>query len=487
MDNPKIVFSDEHTHDHQALPHMAILVFQGAGLALVLFLIAGLWHLLGFEPAFIAILACCVLGAGGFLFTRWEHHQHDKADRTHIRDLASRAIENGHSIEFRPVTRELRTISPYTIPNGALTIKDNQFGNGATDVQALPVAQPLLEEFYDAIRPDSLQTGLGRISSNGELAIAGILESVHFKLIGGSGFGKSCLAGAMLDVATTTNSPDVLRIALLDLEYRTSRLFEHLDHVYEVRDKGRTVRLIGRDADEVAARIGTLKAELNRRATAGASTPVLLIYVEEMLSLQYEVDPDLQKQMLADLNILALRGKKYGMFFLAVMQTDYSTKELREAKGMFRTRGGFAIDPPAARASGFVNNVLIKENYQIGKPGQYVLERPAFSGMVLAPRYNLDHLLTTKPTTKPTTKNAFFDTLVVDSDVPTTAPVEPLVVGTPHLSVRELKVLELMRQERGQNEIIKEIWKVGSRDGRPYNAAVAEYRKIVATIVAESE
>jgi hypothetical protein len=264
-------------------------------------------------------------------------------------------------------------------------------------------------------------------------------------------------------------------------------LFEHLDHVYEVKDHGRTIRMIGRDADEVASRIGTLKQELNRRAASLIDTPVLLIYVEEMLSLGYEVDPQLQKQMLADLNILALRGKKYGMFFLSAMQTDYSTKELREAKSMFRTRAGFAIDPPAARASGFVNNDLIKENYQTGKPGQFVLERPAFSGMVLAPRYNLDHLLTSKVTTKPTTNAAFFDGQVVESDVMTTPPVEPLVVTSGNLSTRELRVLELLRQEVGQTDIIKEIWKVGSRDGRPYREAVDEYRKIVARIVAKSE
>jgi hypothetical protein len=48
-------------------------------------------------------------------------------------------------------------------------------------------------------------------------------------------------------------------------------------------------------------------------------------------------------------------------------------------------------------------------------------------------------------------------------------------------------VLELLRQEVGQTDIIKEIWKVGSRDGRPYREAVDEYRKIVARIVAKSE
>jgi len=263
-----------------------------------------------------------------------------------------------------------------------------------TEQKLLPQPAPSIEEFYDAIPHNSLQTGLGRVISTGNLITVTIPEAVHFKFIGGSGFGKSCLAASLLDIATTCNSPDVLRIGLLDLEYQTSRLFEHLPHVYEVRSGANTIRMIGRDADEVAARLGTLKQELNRRADQGVKTPILLVYVEEMLSLQYEVvDEKLQKQMLADLNIIALRGRKYGIFFLACMQVDYSTKELRESQKMFRTRGGFAIDPSAARASGFVNNGLIKENFQRGKPGQYVLEKPAFSELVLAPRYDVEQKL----------------------------------------------------------------------------------------------
>lgn len=140
MDNQKIVFSEhQHEHDRAALPHVAILVFQSAGLALVLFLVAGLWYLLGFKPAFIAILVCCVIGAGAWVWRAAHHHVHDIADRKVMRELASRAIENGHSVEYKPTTRELRTISPFTIPGSPITIKDNQFGS-----EALPQLAPVL-------------------------------------------------------------------------------------------------------------------------------------------------------------------------------------------------------------------------------------------------------------------------------------------------------------------------------------------------------
>jgi FtsK/SpoIIIE family len=457
-------------------PHYEVRLWLSlAVLLLTIFLLAGLWYELGFTTAFILFCAACLITAVVAVILHIN-------ERRWWRAFLTAALHRGHSIEVKRPGQEVRTISPWTIPAGPLTIKDVTIG-GQESAAALERAASRLDEFYEAIPRNSLQTGLGSKVSTGELVTASIPEAVHFKLIGASGFGKSCLAGAMLDIATTTNSPDVLRIALLDLEWKTASLFEHLPHVYEVRSGGRIIRMVGRDADEVAARLGSLKQELNRRATGNLDRPLLLIYVEEMLSLQYEVDPDLQKQMLADLNILALRGRKYGIFFLACMQVDYSSKELREAKGMFRTRGGFAIDPPAARASGFVNTELVKTNFQRGRIGQYVLEKPAFSELVLAPRYDVATKVTTKATTNPTTTTPFFDDVVVA----TTPPVEPLVVDSRKpLSLRSLKVLELLRQKQGQNEIIKEVWGITYKDGRAYSTAVEEYREIIAALVAQA-
>jgi ABC-type dipeptide/oligopeptide/nickel transport system ATPase component len=252
-----------------------------------------------------------------------------------------------------------------------------------------PVTQPSMDELYQMVPYNGLQVAFGRALDTKQIVTVKIPESVHFKLVGGSGFGKSCLAAALLDIATKRNDPDHLRIALLDLEHKTSRLFEELPHVFEM---GRR-RLVARDADEVARALGWLKKELDRRAAGQLSAPLLLIYVEEMLSLQYEVDEKLKAQMLADLAILALRGRKYGMFLMACTQTDYSTKELKEAQKQFRTRSGFAIDPSAARAAGFVNTELINQNYRFAKPGQFLLERPAFSSLVLAPRYDVEQKL----------------------------------------------------------------------------------------------
>jgi hypothetical protein len=254
-------------------------------------------------------------------------------------------------------------------------------------------ALPNIEMFYDQIPYNSLQTAMGVELISGQAILTPIRKSVHFKLIGGSGLGKSCVAGSMLDIATTTNDPDHLRIGLLDLEHNTSRLFENLPHVAEIGP--RKQRLVGRDADEVAQKLDLLAWELKRRSDLGEAhclqhEPVLLVYVEEMLALKYEVfDKKALQRMLAALVLLSIRGRKYGIFFLACMQSDYADKRTNEAMAQFRTRAGFAIDPDTARASGFFNLELIKQNFQAGRSGQFVLEKPQYSSMALAPDYDV--------------------------------------------------------------------------------------------------
>src|SRR5437667_206761 len=78
----------------------------------------------------------------------------------------------------------------------------------------------------------------------------------------------------------------------------------------------------------------------------------------------------LLEQLLAQLTILALRGRKYRIFLLCCSQTDYSTDGLRVAQKQFRFRAAGGIDLTAARAAGFMSTELIKENFKNGQPGQ---------------------------------------------------------------------------------------------------------------------
>lgn len=432
------------------------------------------------------------------LLHRGSVKRHHKALDQH-RDLATRALAQGYSVEFEhstPLeTRKLILTSPLTIPNGPVTIKELNMGEEQQQALLPPpaISQPSMDEMYNAVKYNALEVAFGKNAKTGAIVVQGIIPGVHFKLVGASGFGKSCLAASLLDIATKRNDPDHLRIALLDLENKTSRLFERLPHVLEMGSPIRRVRLHAKDADEVARHLALLRKELDRRATSQVATPLLLIYVEEMLSLQYEVDEALKAQMLADLAILALRGRKYGMFLLACTQTDYSTKELREAQRQFRTRSGFAVDPTAARAAGFVNTELVKYNFQFAKPGQFLLEKPAFSELVLAPLYDVEQkLIEMSNPSRVYIPNSYNNSRWVEGTSESVPDQFPIANDLPirnqdgrqwEVDRQKLALVrEMARQEKGVNEIAATIFP-GMRNAD----ALIEVRRYLAVLVSRSE
>ena len=366
------------------------------------------------------------------------------------------------------------------------------------------VVTPTIEALIAQLPYNRLMTAYGVMLTSGKVITASIPEAVHFKIVGSSGFGKSCEAAALLKIATSCNDANHLQIALLDLERKTSRLFEALPHVATIKAGRKSIDMAmnGPSADEVAHKLAALKMELDRRAAHGIETPLLLIYVEEMLSLQYEVDETLLGKMLDHLAILAVRGRKYGMFLEACTQVDYSTEELRAAQKQFRTRIGFALDPSAARASGFINTVLIKQNFQTGRPGQFVLEMPGFSQLMLAPAYDVKTELArleaptshrssatsavweAGPSTQPNLHLVEMDGTPARKWPEAAFDDETEVSESPPLSAKALQVAEMLRQRKGQNEIIESLW--GVTGGRAYQEAVQEYREIVALLLERS-
>lgn len=460
--------------------------------------------LLWLVQAQLLILAWCSISAGAlwFLGSLWKHYMPAIENTVHTRlavsdqqhqqwkdavdlELRRRVIamgdRPGRNVEYSPTG----TISVTHAPRPQVEVRE--VVKEPLQIAAPKIQQPTMEEMYNAIPFNSLQVAFGKTLDKGEIVTIPIIGGVHFKLVGGSGFGKSCLAGALLDIATKRNDPDHLRIALLDLEHKTSRLFEDLPHVLEVGGQRRR-RLVARDADEVAAHLGYLRKELDRRATNQLATPLLLIYVEEMLSLQYEVDDKLKAQMLADLAILALRGRKYGMFLMACTQTDYSTKELKEAQKQFRTRSGFAIDPSAARAAGFVNTELVNYNYRNAKPGQFLLERPAFSSLVLAPLYDVEQKLldlsnpgrryyATSSSSSPT----YIEDELIASDEVDTEPLEvtgEVVTSTAQsLTPEEWRIVQEWKKGTAVSKIIEQEY--GVKGGTAFTQKAREIQALI--------
>ena len=362
-------------------------------------------------------------------------------------------------------------------------------GKGMPQLVAANMRQPKQETLIAQLQPNSLEVSPGIHATTGEIVKLNIVDAVHFKIIGSSGFGKSCLAAALLDQATQANTPDVLQIALLDLEHKTSRLFEHLPHVLSVTVGKRRVELVATDANEVAEHLTYLRRVLAHRAMLPEEDlqrlPVLLIYVEEMLSLQYEVDDKLKARMLADLSVLALRARKYNMFLLACSQTDYSTEELKSAQKQFRSRMAFAVDVTAARAAGFMNTDLVKYNFMHSEKGsgQFVLEAPGIASLMLAPVFDVRQRLL-QPSSS-AQNSAFNSANVRHANVIRTVSEQGMNnAGTDDEHSWQAKgreVRHLRVQGWGKIAIIEKVWGVKRGGTERYRQAEKEYETIVAT------
>jgi hypothetical protein len=323
----------------------------------------------------------------------------------------------------------------------------------------------------------------------------------HGKLIGASGFGKSTCMYIMLKQTAEMNSSHRLQLALLDLEHKTSRLLENYPHIASLRVGKRLIQMVATDADTVAEYLGHLKRELDRRAGLSerelTKQPILLIYVEEMLSLQYEVvDPKLLQIIFHSLTILSVRGRKYSMFLYACMQTDYSTDELKVSQKMFRFRGAAAINVSAARAAGFQNVDLVKQNFQTGKPGQLVIEYPSFSDLVIVPDLELKHLLRQKQRCVDPVQDSCCS--ATDTETPTQIPTPHTDCTLPahdlhakpymeeHLSeARMQEVQKLRAQNWGKVAIIEQVWRVKRSSSRVYRKAEQEYNATITRLKTE--
>lgn len=343
------------------------------------------------------------------------------------------------------------------------------------------VNQPSQEWLLSQLPENQLIVSPGVQLIDGKVVQVSMVDVPHFKLLGASGFGKSCLAGSLLDQACETNSRDIFQVALLDLEHKTSRLFEDRPHVAQVRIGQRLIQMVATNADEVVEYLGYLTKELDRRAALSEQElnrlPILFMYVEEMLSLQYEViDPKLLQIMFAALTILSVRGRKYGMFLLACMQTDYSTNELKVSQKMFRFRAAAAIDQTAARAAGFQNTELVKQNFQQGKPGQFVIEYPSFSQIVLAPIYDVKRLVGQKTSVR---EEADED----DWHSPRTVAAQPAHsprTNDAHAPQAKLEqVRELKGMGWGKVATIEKVWGIKRGGNERWKQAEEEYNQII--------
>lgn len=253
---------------------------------------------------------------------------------------------------------------------------------------------PTIEEVINALPRNGFQICLGRSLTTGELLQIELPDN-HIKLIGSSRKGKSCEAGAILEQIQQTHDPLMLQFALLDLEYKTSRLFERSAHVAYIQAGRRgKVPAIARDPDEVALWLRYLREEMDRRykvpAQQKTQLPYILAYIEEFLDLRRRLKGQVLTDAIDNFTSLATRGLKERIGLMICAQVDYSDESLRDAMGQFNGANiAFSVKPSAARSAGFIDNELLNRNYASKIPGQFVVEATGINDLGVSPQFDV--------------------------------------------------------------------------------------------------
>jgi hypothetical protein len=254
---------------------------------------------------------------------------------------------------------------------------------------------PTIEEVITSLPRNGLQLSLGRSLTSGELLSIELSDS-HIKLIGATRKGKSSLAAGLLEQVQRTHDANTLQFALLDLEYKTSRLFERSPHMaYLQAGRRGNAPAIARDAPEVALWLKWLYQDMEKRyhMTSQQLTqlPYLLVYIEEFLGLRRHLknSPALG-EAINHFTLLATQGLKAKISLMVCAQVDYASEELRDAMAQFvGTNVAFSVKPDAARAAGFISNELLTRNYASKVPGQYVVEATGFTDLGVSPHFDV--------------------------------------------------------------------------------------------------
>lgn len=261
------------------------------------------------------------------------------------------------------------------------------------------IARPTIAELIQAVERNSYKIPLGRSLTTGHILTVD-LEDSHIRSIGASRMGKSCEAAAIIAVSTQTHDNQHLQIALLDLENKTSQLFQDSGHILHLQ--GGTRRLYATTVGQVAYSLIVLHEHMSERYQLTDEElqrmPRILIYLEEFLYwkklLANFVTPSIAEQALASFSGLATRGLKVRMHLMICAQVDYADSQLKDAMAQFIGANlSFAVKPTAALAAGFTQTSLLNQNYRDKKQGQFVLESIGASDLGIAPQYDISQLL----------------------------------------------------------------------------------------------
>lgn len=336
----------------------------------------------------------------------------------------------------------------------------------------LNIARPQVSELAQRIERNSLQLCLGRSLTDGSYIIAE-LTGTHFKIIGATQMGKSCEAGAIFEEIQMTHDPQRLCFALLDLEYKTSRLFEKSEHLAVLSTgRGREIPCHAKSIDEVPTYLHYLVEELERRDRIASyqeveELPHIIVYIEEFLDLKKQLrirDKKLCNQFLTDFGTLATRGLKLGLHLMPCAQVDYADDDLKDSMAQFLGLNlAFGVKPEAARAAGFISSELLSQNYAAREKGQFVVEMVGGADLGIAPDFDVKAKLKELSESKAKLLH------IPDQNVLDAA-----------LQAKLEQIMEVPGE--GMKDSIKRVWGATPGDNQGWHNAKREYEEVLKTI-----
>lgn len=367
------------------------------------------------------------------------------------------------------------------------------------EADEMPALLPRIPTFAEMLESGMVQAAISR----GQMVI-GFYAETHQPRMGSwldlysagnggvSGSGKSTTTRFLLFQAVMASAK------LIMVDPHIGDPDESLSHQFSLLPASiHQIRPCDGRAVNVMKRVDWLSRELVRRKNTGVKTPALVFVIDEF-NAQMRV-----KEVREELSTLLLdieqEGRKFGIFALLIGQR-WSAQDLGGAdiRTSLSSKMGhrFSDEGQAVRFMGSKHGKRLLELetghwlfYDTkGKTSEMVTpETLSQDGRMIA------RILTGVATSEPTSEPDFIASEITsapslyllpgaEADATTDAPIERVDVPTDALTPQALRVLNMLREKRGQNEIIEEIWGFKSTDGRPYRAAVEEYRIVLATL-----
>jgi len=222
------------------------------------------------------------------------------------------------------------------------------------DVAQLPRAVRL--ELNDDTARNALRVPLGVSARGAEWRT--LAEVGHALIVGASGAGKSTWIHSALAALLSQNTPDVLRVVLIDPKQSEFTLWANVPHLYDEmaytpeqaeRVLDAVVAEMNRRGDLLASALARDVRAYNARADASARLPFILIVIDECLDLVLN-----DGGVTRPLKTIAIRGRSAGVILWAATQHASAVAGLpRVVNVNLATRIVFRVsDASAAQAAG---------------------------------------------------------------------------------------------------------------------------------------